>query len=544
MLDELHVKDLALISEATLLPAAGLTVVTGETGAGKTALLTSLALLAGERADAGAVRERADALLVEGRFVEPDGSETIVSRAVTADGRSRVHVDGAIASVGQLADGIGSTIDLCGQHEHQRLMQTANHVAMLDAWAAENVQPALEAYQAAFENAQLTANALEAVQTAGRQTAEALDAARFTLQRIDEVSPEEDEYDELHAVLARAENAEMLATQVHGAHEALAGERGALDTIGAAIGALEEAAHTDASLATKAESLREASYIVEDVSRDVRSYRDSIDFDAADLARMQERMGKLQGLLRSYGPTIDEVLATRAKAQATIDAVDDYDNQLAAARASHDKAETTLAQAADALHRARTQAAPRFSEAVSAQMQRLELAGSALVCSVAHVEREKWTRTGPDHVEFLFKPAAGMNERPLVRIASGGEISRVMLAIKVVLGAADDVATLVFDEVDAGVGGNAARALAEVLADLAQTHQVLVVTHLPQVAVLGDTHYVVRKTTGDLPETMLEEVRGQARVAEVARMLSGDTGGVARAHAAQMLEDAHHLHAN
>ena len=559
MIDELHVRDVALIRDASLLPSTGLTVVTGETGSGKTALLSALALLAGGRGGTGAVREGADALTVEGRFVFPrmatrvpasaspstydaEEGEAIVMRQLTADGRSRVQINGSMASVGQLAEGIGASIDLCGQHEHQRLMHVANHREMLDMWALDDVLPTLEAYADAFEAAQAARAALDEVTAAASLSSEALEQARFTLARIDEVAPEEGEYDELRRVLARAEHAESLMRNLGGAHEALSGEGGALDAIGTAAAALDDAARTDEALAETAQSLREASYIIEDAARTVRSYQDTIDYDANDLARMQDRMGQLAGLLRSYGPSLDEVFATRQRAASTIAAVDESDAQLSRAKAALAKAEEDLAQKADELHRVRMNVAPQFSAAVSAQMQRLELTGSALECAVETQDRASWSLTGPDRVEFLFRPAEGLSARPLVKIASGGEISRVMLAIKVVLGAADDVDTLVFDEVDAGVGGSAARALADVLADLARTHQVIVVTHLPQVAVLGDVHYVVRKTTDAVPETTLEAVSGQARVAEVARMLSGDTGGVSRAHAAQMLEDAHHLH--
>ncbi len=570
MLDELHVKDLALIRDVSLVPAKGLTVITGETGAGKSAIVSALALLAGGRADAGAVREGAAALHVEGRFVfedaehasdensedeeaaagvlqpafDIDQNEVVVSRQVGADGRSRVHLNGAIASVGQLAEGTGATIDLCGQHEHQRLMQVAHHREMLDAWAFDDLLAELEAYASAYVAAEDAAAAFEATRNAGALSAETVQQARFTIERIDEVSPKVDEYEQLRITLARAGNAEALAQQVGTASEALSGDGGAIDTLGTAVSALEDAARTDESLGDAARSLREASYLVEDVARDVRTYRDGIDYDAADLASMQERMGQLQGLMRSFGPTMDEVFAAREQAQTTVAAVDDFERQLAHADAELQAAEAELALAAEALHKARATVAPRFAEEVTAQMQRLELSGAALECTVELRPRELWSLTGPDHVEFQFKPAAGMGARPLVRIASGGEISRVMLAIKVVLGAADSVATLVFDEVDAGVGGSAARALADVLADLARTHQVIVITHLAQVAVLGDVHYVVRKTAGDVPETTAEALNGQARVAEVARMLSGDTGGVSRAHAAQMLEEAHHLHAH
>ena len=583
MIDEIQVENLALIRSASLVPARGLTVLTGETGAGKTALLSALKLLMGERADKSAVREGADALTVSGRFFglrghggfledasegvsegAPEGAsdtgasgldaedvragddfdaaadELVAIRRVTADGRSRVTLDGRMASVGELARAVAPAIDLCGQHEHQRLMKPAEHLRMLDAWAGTDVAAALGAYQEAFAQAKDAAAELDRVRAAGEASTARLDEARFTLRQIDAVDPQEGEYDELSAELARSEHAETLATAADAAHAALSGDGGALDALGSAISALEGAARFDESLGAHADSLREAGYILEDVAREARDYRDGVEFDPELLAEKQERMAAMQGLMRAYGPRMEDVLARRAEAAELVSLVDDAAEREAAAQRAVDEAETRLAEAARTLAAARGQAAPRFSEAVTAQMARLEMGGAELACSLEDLPREAWTRAGSQSVEFLFRPGAGMQARPLARIASGGEISRVMLAVKVVLGQVDDVDTLVFDEVDAGVGGSTANALADVLADLAETHQVIVVTHLAQVAVRGRAHYVVRKTEGadGMPETDLRKLADDERPAEIARMLSGDATETSLAHAREMLAAA------
>lgn len=550
MIDEIQVENLALIREASLTPARGLTVLTGETGAGKTALLSALKLLMGERADKSAVREGADALTVSGRFFgvnvaeggcapDEDG-EVVAIRRVTADGRSRVTLDGHMASVGELSQAIAPAIDLCGQHEHQRLMKPAEHLHMLDAWAGKDVAAALTAYQEAFAQAKDAEAELERVRAAGEASSARLDEARFTLRQIDAVDPQEGEYEEIAAELARSEHAESLATAADAAHTALSGDGGALDALGSAISALEGAAHFDESLAAYAESLREAGYVLEDVAREARDYRDGVEFDPDLLAEKQERMAAMQGLMRAYGPRMEDVLARRAEAAELVSLVDDAAEREAAAKRAVDEAESRLADAAQALAVARNQAAPRFAEAVTAQMARLEMGGAHLMCAAEDLPRESWTRSGSQAIEFLFRPGSGMQARPLARIASGGEISRVMLAVKVVLGQVDEVDTLVFDEVDAGVGGSTANALAEVLADLAKTHQVIVVTHLAQVAVRGQAHYVVRKAEGvdGMPETDLRELSADERPAEIARMLSGDATETSLAHAKEMLSNA------
>ena len=376
---------------------------------------------------------------------------------------------------------------------------------------------------------------------AGASSSAKLDEARFVLQRIDAVDPREGEYDELLEELGRVEHAEALAVAANAAHEALAGEEGAIDALGSAVSALDAAARYDAKLGEFADALREAGYVLEDMARETRDYREGVEFDPEALAQQQERMAALQGLLRTYGPRMEDVLAHRAEAADLVSLVDDAAERERAAQQDVDRAESALADAAAALTDARAEAAPRFAAAVTAQMGRLEMGGAELVCDLRPLERAQWTKVGPQAVEFLFRPGTGMQARPLARIASGGEVSRVMLAVKVVLGAVDDVDTLVFDEVDAGVGGSTAVALADVLADLARTHQVIVVTHLAQVAVRGQAHYVVRKAAGDenaLPETDLRQLSVDERPAEIARMLSGDATETSLAHARELLKRA------
>ena len=538
MIDEIQVENLALIREATLEPAQGLTVLTGETGAGKTALLSALKLLMGARADKDAVREGTDALSVSGRFYDSaEADELVATRRVAVDGRSRASLNGHMASVGELAQVVAPAIDLCGQHEHQQLMRTATHVRLLDSWAGDSVAVARAAYESAFVEAADAAAELARVRDASASSSAKLDEARFTLSRIDAVGPVEGEYEEVVADLARVEHAEALASAANTAHVSLAGEEGALDALTTAAAALEGGARFDAKLKEFAASLREVGYVLEDVARETRDYRDRVEFDPDVLAEQQERMAALQGLLRAYGPRMEDVFAKRAEAADLVSLVDDAAERERVAQKALDAAETMLAQAADALTAARAEAAPRFAEAVTARMVRLEMGSAELVCELQPLDRAQWTRTGPHAVEFLFRPGTGMQARPLARIASGGEVSRVMLAIKVVLGANDDVGTLVFDEVDAGVGGSTAVALAEVLVDLARTHQVIVVTHLAQVAVRGEAHYVVRKAEGEggMPETDLHRLAEDERPAEIARMLSGDATEASLAHAREML---------
>ena len=540
MIDELHVRNVALIRDASIEPAAGLTVLTGETGAGKTALLSSIKLLVGERADAGMVREGAPALEVEGRLFLPGDDEdgTVVRRRVGADGRGRVDVDGHMASVRELARRVGATVDLCGQHEHQRLLSVQTHVDMLDSWAGAPAADALGAYREALAAAEAAASELERVREMGRVTGERLDEAAFVLRRIDEVDPREGELEELEARLPRAEHGEALMEAASGARELLSGDGGACDSLGDAVRALSDAARFDPALGSWAKALESSLIDVEDVASELRDYADGLDFDPEELERLQGRLARLEGLRRAYGPSMADVLRRRDEAREVVEAASDGGELERRAAEELRRREAALAEAADALDAVRAEAAPRLARAVSEQMAFLEMGSAELVVSQERLPRAEWTRSGASRVEFLYRPGAGLTARPLRKIASGGEVSRVMLACKVVLGEADDCETLVFDEVDAGVGGATAVALASVLARLAVTHQVIVVTHLAQVAVAAERHYLVRKSEGEsgVPETSLVEISGEDRVAEVSRMLSGDTGEASRDLAREMLE--------
>lgn len=540
MIDEIRVENLALIREASLVPCSGLTVLTGETGAGKTALLSALKLLMGERADASSVREGEAGLVVEGRFFkgadDPEGFGVV--RSVSADGRSRVKIDGSISSVRELATRVGSMIDLCGQHEHQSLLDSANHVRMVDLWAADTIAPILDDYRAKLHVARAAAAELARVTEASRSKGALLDEARFTVERISEVDPRLGEYEELEESLPRAEHAEALASAANDAQSLLSEENAALDSLNGAIAELQRMAGVDKKLSEFADSLAEASILIEDAAADLRRYRDSVDFDPEELARQQDRFAQLKGLLRQYGPTMDDVFARLESSKELLSLVDDAEERVKRARLELDAAESDLVQAARALMKARSVAGPRFCREVVRQMARLEMGGAEVLWDERELPRERWTDSGPSICELLYRSGSGLTPRPLKRIASGGELSRVLLAAKVVMGSADHAGTLVFDEVDAGVGGATARSLAMVLADLAKTHQVIVVTHLAQVAVVADAHYVVRKadTGSGIPETSLVPVEGDERVAEIARMLSGDSSPESLAHARAMLE--------
>ena len=575
MLDEMHIANVALIRDTLFQPSSGMTVITGETGSGKTALLNALKLLVGERANAGMIREGTVELAVEGRFflesaeadeqeapAEQSGSAqqgastehggpaeqemrvssedgTVVCRRVGLNGRSRVTIDGSLAGVKDLAAGVGASIDLCGQHEHQQLLNAAYQRKLFDRWGASSISSALERYQEAFDTCAAAQAEVERLQKLREADSVALDRARFTAEQIAAVDPQPGEYEALLQELPFYENAEMLAGETRSAYQVLTAEGGVLEKLQDAQVSIDKIAGVDGAVEAQQKAVREAYFLLEDVGHELARYQASIDFSEDELEVRQTRLSALQGIMRGYGPTMDEVFATFAEANQLIASYDSCDELLAEAKQAREEAEDRLVSAADALAAAREEVAPRFSAVVTAQMARLEMGSASLVVELQDLTREAWTRWGTQALDYLFVPGAGLSPQKLSAIASGGEISRVMLALKVVLGSCDDVDTLVFDEIDAGVGGKTALALAAVLKDLAQTHQLIVVTHLPQVAVVGDAHYLVEKHEAPELTTDIRVLSAEERVVEVARMLSGRVDETSLAHAKELLASAH-----
>lgn len=540
MIDEIHIRDVALIREASFAPATGLTVVTGETGAGKTALLHSLKLLVGERADATLVRQGAEELQVEGRFLLTDEegaeSEAVAARRVNAQGRSRASIDGSLASLKELSARFGESVDLCGQHEHQQLLSPVYQRNLLDAWGAASIAQPHAAYRAALQEVADAQAELDRLQNLAQTEEVALDRARFAIDQINAVDPQPTEYEDLLAAMPRLEHGEQLISDMNTAHQALAGDGAAIEHIEAALAALDRVAAIDANLADDVQAVRDAYFSLEEVARSCATYRDSIDFSQEELESAQDRVAELQGLMRGFGPRMEDVFALRDESEAKLAEYESRDELICAAEATLEEAQGRLTVAATQLQSARESVVPQFLDQVHAQLQKLEMGSAHLEGAFEELPREKWNSWGSHSFELTFAAGADLKPQRLNRIASGGELSRVMLALKVVLGASDAVDTLVFDEIDAGVGGHTAVALGQVLKHLAETHQVIVVTHLPQVAVQGSVHYRVSKSNDATPVTTLESVSGDARIDEIARMLSGEVNETSRTHARELLE--------
>ncbi|MDR2586966.1 MAG: DNA repair protein RecN [Coriobacteriales bacterium] len=557
MLDELHVRDYALVRDARLVLSPGCTVLTGETGAGKTALVGALKLLIGERGDVAAIRDDARELLVEGRFVAGD-EEYIVTRRLNRESRSRCTLNDGMVTVGALAEHVGPLVDLHGQHEHQSLLSVGAQRAYLDRYAREAGQHALAAYQQAWDAYAEAEEALEGLRRAAQTSEESRATARHTVREIEAVAPQPNEYEELEQQLPILRNGEALALASQAALDALRGVEGAgayagaasasavttaavgtgaLDALATAQRALAAEAGVDARLDELASQLESLAITADDLAVSLRAYRESVEFDPQALEQALDRLGALEGLRKRYGPRMADVFDAWQAAEYLLQGTEDRAAQLKEAERVLAHAAQELAAAAAGLAEVRGQAADDFAAALSASFKELAMEGASVVFSVQELPRASWTRNGSVRYELLYRPTPTSLPRPLAKIASGGELSRVMLALKCLLKDDDEHLTLVFDEVDAGIGGVAAVAVAERVRALAASQQVVVITHLAQIAAVADRQFVVEKTQDGEggAATVIREVTGAERVAELARMLAGATDEVALEHARRLL---------
>jgi len=570
MLEEVRIDGLGVIDEAVLELSAGFTVLTGETGAGKTMVVTALGLLFGGRADPARVRPGADRAVVEGRLLVPaqvareveeaggeldedgrEGSVLVLSRSVSAEGRSRAFAGGRSVQVSLLQVLADDLVAVHGQADQQQLLKPGRQRDALDRFAGPELARVLSEYRQVFARHRTVREELNALAAAERERAAEAETLRFGLAEIEAVSPVAGEDASLLAEDERLSNADALHAAAATAHEALAGDPAAapvegsdaLTLLGIAGRALDAVRSHDPVLAGLAERLSEAAYQASDLAAELASYLESVDSDPARLAAVQERRAALGRLVRAYGGVSGDVAgvldwAKQASSRlADLEGADDRITALAAEEASLASQVTSLASELTAL---RSAAAGRFASEVTAELVDLAMPHASLTAVVTELESPG--PFGADDVEIRLAAHPGAPPLPLHKGASGGELSRVMLAIEVVFAGADPVPTFVFDEVDAGVGGKAAVEVGRRLARLARSAQVIAVTHLPQVAAFADNHLVVEKSGDGLVTSSGVMRLDQAdRVRELSRMLAGlEDSEFGQAHAEELLAMAAH----
>ena len=563
MIEEIHIRDLGIITDARLPLEPGFSVLTGETGAGKTMVVTALGMLLGARSDASSVRNGAKNALAEAVIRLPRGhralalaeeaggtteeideqsSELLLARTVNASGRSRAHVGGCSAPIGTLAQIGQSLVAVHGQSDQLRLKSPTEQRQSLDLYAGEELASLLEKYRENYERYRAAAAELKEVRENSRARALEAQSLQGALEEIAAVNPRAGEEDELKAEMVKLMNVEALRIAFATALTALSGseyssgeEANVMGLLDAARSALQGQASADEELAALEARVNELMILTTDIASDLSSYAASLDVEGPErLAQVQTRRAQLATLMRKYGADIAEVLEWAEESRARLDTLVDDPQRQETLETELVQLRKVLGEQAEELTNLRRAAAQKLADAVSEELTALAMPNASLVVEVA--EAEKFSVHGRDTVTFMLAPHRTAVPRPLGKGASGGELSRVMLALEVVLAEVDPVPTFIFDEVDSGVGGKAAIEIGRRLAMLARHVQVLVVTHLPQVAAFADQHILVLKND-DASLSKVQVLTEEERVVELARMLSGhDQSESAREHARELLE--------
>jgi DNA repair protein RecN (Recombination protein N) len=554
MITELRIADLGVINDATITLHPGLTVVTGETGAGKTMIVSGLGLLLGGRADPRSVRRGSERARVEGRFEvdnhelmqrvrqaggQLDDDELIVARHLTSAGRSRAYLGGTQVPANVCAELTARLVTIHGQAEQVRLTDADRQRQLLDRFAGASALTPLARYSAVWAEDRAARAELDQLRAEAQSRAREIDLLKFGLDEIERIAPASGEDVALAADALRLQSADDLRDSAQSAVHALAGPEdeagGALALLYAARKAFESAASQDPAASQLGERLAESSFQLNDLTADLARYLDSLETQPGRLEQIAERRAQLSTLTRKYGTTCDEVLQWAADSAVRLSQLELSDDRITTLEERIAELKTELVSLATEIGAARREAAARFTELVIGELADLAMPHARLRFEVTSAELGP---SGADRVDLMFAANPGSEVRSLGRVASGGELSRVRLALEVVLAADHEAVTLVFDEVDAGVGGKVAVEVGRRLTRLSQHTQVIVVTHLAQVAAFADRHYVVVKADdGQVTTSGVVQVADEDRAVELARMMAGlDTTESALAHAGELVE--------
>ncbi|MFD2611892.1 DNA repair protein RecN [Paenibacillus gansuensis] len=550
MLVEISIKNLAVIERIHVSFGKGFHVLTGETGAGKSIIIDALSLIIGGRSSADLVRYGSEKAEIEAMFdleeehpvwnvlkeqgIEGDASEhLIIRREVTAQGKSASRVNGQLVNQTMLRE-VGETlVNIHGQHEHQSLLKSEQHLKWLDLYGEENISKAKEEYQHAYYAYTNTLKELRDLQETSKQALQMMDLYRFQMEEIAaaKLKPGEDEL--LAEEKRKLSNAEKMAQSVTDSYDLLYGTSRGLDSVRKAITKIEEIASYDkAALEPLLEQVQTAYFQLEDAAFQLRDYRDEVEFNPDRLDEIEQRLDLLSSFRRKYGDNVEEILAYLHKIEAEVQLVENKDERIQQLQHIADEQLAETVRTASILSDLRHQAAEKLAGEIETELKDLQMGRTVLKVELSKVtdprgwevggQMLRFTKEGFDTAEFMISPNPGEPLKSLSKIASGGEMSRIMLAMKSIFAKVDRIPVLVFDEVDTGVSGRAAQAIAEKMSALSDSCQVFSITHLPQVACMADLHYEIRKTVEhERTATQVEQLDHNGRVQELARMLGG-----------------------
>lgn len=549
MLTALSIRNLAVIESVQLTFRQGFHVLTGETGAGKSIIIDALSLIAGGRGSSELVRYGCDKAEIEALFsiaadhpvwevldklgveASPD-EDMIVRREITVQGKSSSRINGQLVNLAMLREVGQRLVNIHGQHEHQSLLQADEHIVWLDLFGGRDIADAKERYEASYDRHAGIVRQLRDLQETSKQALQMLDLYRFQAEEISAAKLKIGEDESLLEEKRKLSNAEKLYQNASDAYEAVYGAGKGLDTVRKAFQRVQDIAALDASLTPLAEQMQSAFYQLEDAAYQLRDYRDDVEFNPGRLDQIEHRLDLISSLRRKYGDNVGEMLAYLDKINNELALIENKDESLHRLEKEAEEERVNLVELALTLSNLRKQAASQLTSQIESELRQLHMERTRMGVQIERVSdssgididgtRVRLTRLGCDNVEFLISPNPGEPLRGLGKIASGGELSRIMLAMKAIFARMDRIPVLVFDEVDTGVSGRAAQAIAEKLSVLSTSCQVFSITHLPQVACMSDVHFLIQKSVeGERTYTRVHDLSEERRVEELARMLGG-----------------------
>jgi DNA repair protein RecN (Recombination protein N) len=557
MLRELHIRNVSVIRDITVEFGRGLNVITGETGAGKSIIINALSLVLGERLSGDIIRTGEEEALIEALFdlpsdrIPPDVSEyledhaidatdgLVLKRIISSRGKNRVYVNGSISQVQTLATLSRSLVDIHGQYEHQSLLSPVNQLYVLDVFG--DLTGERNRIAALYKKISELRQGITDLENLERDRLQKIDLLQYQVNEIDAANLQPGEDDELERELNILKSAVRLAELASVSYEELyANDSSCLTMLSGILKNLQEISSIDDSASEAASSIESALPLLEEASGFLRDYRDRIEFNSGRLEQVQERLDLISGLKRKYGQTIDEILSFRDSASAELEKLQKSEETLGSLKEELDAVTAEYIKKATLLTRKRQKAAADIEKRVTRTLADLAMQQAEFSILFKNENREdRFTPNGMDSIEFMISPNPGEELRPLRKIASGGELSRIMLALKSILAGGDNIPVLIFDEIDSGIGGRTAETVGRKLRELSESHQIICITHLPQIAAYASHHIRIDKTvTEGRTEVRAASVSQKQRAEEIARMLGGEISKASLKHAEEMLGKA------
>lgn len=553
MLAELSIKNFAIIEALSVTFTRGLTVLTGETGAGKSIIIDAIHLLVGGRGSAEFVRHGEEKAELEGLFQADDNNHPVIAKAlefgidveegmiilrrdISQSGKSVCRVNGKLVTISTLRE-IGATlVDIHGQHEHQELMDDSRHLSLLDQFGADDIFPSQGEYKQVFRRYEQTLQRLKALSENDQQTAHRLDLIQFQFDEIQNANLKLNEDEELYEEKRKLSNFERVFESIQSSHTALHGEQKGLDWISMVMGHLEDAAALDSAYKDIYEAVSNSYYQLEDASRSLRNELDALEFDPQRLNEIEDRLNEINQLKRKYGKTINEILEYAVKIEEEIETLQNKETHIGELEKELTSVKKDLILEAKQLTEIRLKWAEKLTKLIHKELKELYMAKTVFEIRFES-NTQQFTKNGVDHVAFYISTNPGEPLKPLSKVASGGELSRIMLALKSIFSKHQGITSIIFDEVDTGVSGRVAQSIAEKIYKVAAESQVLCISHLPQVAAMADTHLFISKIIkGGRTKTSVTPLQVEEKINEIGRMISGtEITDLTKKHAEELL---------